>query len=912
LKQGSLRTKITIATILAMAILAAALVFITISIMNYLADVILLEIMRPMAKTTAMSVQGNLHMLADRIFLLRDNAVFADPEASVAEKQRTLDLVESGIEFVWLGLYNGEGLLETGSRRSPPDIQNTAFYRAIQETRNLVINDIIGSSGAIEIIIGAPVFNGENISYYLVGSYNYDILGDVLGNINISSGSTAYIVNEKGKFMAHQDIDNIRFGKSLFSYYSPRALDDILRKMNRGQIDSSRLGGRGQKIFAFAPVRGTRWSLVIEAPRNDFMAAIRPGVCISILITLVLLVCYAFISNLFIDRILTKPLWLITESARRIKRGIFGYQFPRHLIIRKDEIGQLAGAFVSMSRSIEGSISEIETIIHAVGAGRLDQRAQLTSFEGDYVKIVSGVNGALDLICSYLDAIPVALALFNEKREMLYHNCAMDEFLIIHGMGTRDPRLLEQIAGSGNGLSGDTLAARAAAVFDPTVSDPQPFTADIAMLGADGGSNFLLNIQRASNGAQERNSVCVILLLSDVTQLTQAKLNAEAASRTKSDFLSRMSHEIRTPMNAIIGMTQIAKSTGEQKKILNCIEQIESSSNHLLGVINDILDFNKIESSKLTLDITEFSLSADLDFVVSMMLSKARQQNIDIRLNIENIENDGVSSDALRLNQVLINLLSNAVKFSPGGSEILLNVRELGHEEGFSTYRFEVIDHGIGISEYHISKLFRPFEQADGSITRNYGGTGLGLVISKSLVEMMGGKISLKSTEGKGSAFTFTIHCAARPAIKKQVGEAAGASSFGDYDFSGKRCLVVDDIDINREIILELLSGTGMTLETAENGRDALEKFKASQKGYFDIILMDMQMPVMDGCTATRGIRSLNREDAAMIPIVAMTANVMREDVSRAMESGMTSHLGKPIEVGVMLKTIREQIGPAR
>jgi signal transduction histidine kinase/CheY-like chemotaxis protein len=513
----------------------------------------------------------------------------------------------------------------------------------------------------------------------------------------------------------------------------------------------------------------------------------------------------------------------------------------------------------------------------------------------------------MDVICSHLDAIPVAFALFNGEKEMLYRNNAMSDFLLMHDLGNCGAELLEKLAGSGSLASGGALDPHVEAIFDPGIGNPDPFTADIAILGHNGGSNFTLNIQRTVVSGPNKDSLCVLLMLSDVTMLTRAKIDAEMASRAKSDFLSRMSHEIRTPLNAVFGMTRIAKTTTDTEKIRTCLEQVENSSNHLLGVINDILDFSKMESGKLLLDITGFSLCENLDFIVSMMLPRAKEKGINIRLSVIDIKNDGIFADSLRLNQVLINLLSNAIKFSHPNSEVLLNVRELGSEGGFSTYSFEVIDHGIGISEYQASKLFRPFEQGDSSITRNFGGTGLGLVICKTLVDMMGGKITLTSEEGKGSAFAFTIHCASKPAAEIKI-EAPPDSVDDNFDFSGKHCLVVDDIDINREIIFELLSGTNLEMESAVNGLEAVEKFKSAGKGYYDIILMDMQMPVMDGCTATREIRRMEKNSGGGTSIIAMTANVMHEDIQKAIESGMNAHLAKPIELEVTLRTIGEQL----
>ena len=518
------------------------------------------------------------------------------------------------------------------------------------------------------------------------------------------------------------------------------------------------------------------------------------------------------------------------------------------------------------------------------------------------------IPGSIEPLQAILNVIPVALALFNIRKEMVYYNNAMDDFLLMHDLADSGSAFLPSIIGSGQDAGG-SLDPEAEAIFDLSILHPAAFTTDIAILGHDGGSNFAVTLQRT--GLDSETSFA-FLLLNDVTMLTRAKIDAEAASRTKSDFLSRMSHEIRTPMNAVLGMTQIARNSSDMEKILNCLEQVDSYSHHLLGILNDILDYSKMESGKMLLDSIEFSLQKNLNYVVSLMLPRAKERKINLVLKIVNLQNDIIKADSLRINQVLINLLANAIKFSHEGGEVILRLSELGFFDDLSSYKFEVIDHGIGINPYQASKLFRPFEQADGSITRNYGGTGLGLAISKTLVELMGGKIDLESAEGQGSTFSFTIHCPSKMSMDTQPLDEVNTVDSDDFIFEGKRCLIVEDIDINREIIQELLSVTKMTLMTAENGKEAVNIIKEKGPSFFDLILMDMQMPVMDGCTATEEIRLIEKQWAQEgkifkgLIIIAMTANVLYEDIKKAIDSGMNAHLGKPIELDITLKTIKE------
>jgi signal transduction histidine kinase/CheY-like chemotaxis protein len=385
---------------------------------------------------------------------------------------------------------------------------------------------------------------------------------------------------------------------------------------------------------------------------------------------------------------------------------------------------------------------------------------------------------------------------------------------------------------------------------------------------------------------------------------------AETASQSKTDFLSNMSHEMRTPMNAIIGMTAIAKSTSDIERKDDCLNKIENASVHLLGVINDILDMSKIEANKFDISPIEFDFEYMLQKTADVINFRIedKQQHFTVFVD-KNIPRCLIGDDQ-RLMQVITNLLSNAVKFTPEGGSVRLDAKLLKDDNDICRILVKVSDTGIGISKEQQSRLFTSFQQAESSTSRKFGGTGLGLAISKRIVELMDGKIWVESELDKGSSFIFTF-CARHGVNDGQTplgdSEQHGETSPESDDFGAYRILLAEDVEINREIVLALLEPTGMDVDCAENGAMALSLFEASPDSY-DMIFMDVQMPEMDGYEATRRIRALGTAKAKSIPIIAMTANVFREDVEKCLEAGMNDHLGKPIDFDEVLGKLRSYL----
>lgn len=405
----------------------------------------------------------------------------------------------------------------------------------------------------------------------------------------------------------------------------------------------------------------------------------------------------------------------------------------------------------------------------------------------------------------------------------------------------------------------------------------------------------VLDKQRAEQARQEQ-------LLRD------ALASAQAANRAKSDFLSRMSHDIRTPMNAIIGMSTIGQMKLDDKEgVKDCFTKIDVSSQYLLSLINDILDMSRIETENMDIAHEKFEFQAFVDEINQIICPQALERKITYEMSCRNPIEKYYIGDVLRMKQILMNLLSNALKFTPSGGKIDVEIREVKRHDGYSYMRFSVVDNGIGMSEEFQKCLFRPFEQEAPGDARNHVGTGLGLSIVYNLVQLMNGSITVKSKKNEGSAFVITIpfQIIADGIEEEQERDKAGE---GKNLLAGKRVLLAEDNQLNLEIAQTLLEMNEILVDTAEDGKQAVEAFQRHEPGTYLAILMDIRMPVMDGLEATRQIRALNREDAALIPILAMTANAFEQDKQKAAEAGMSGYLAKPLNIKKILDELEKRL----
>lgn len=379
------------------------------------------------------------------------------------------------------------------------------------------------------------------------------------------------------------------------------------------------------------------------------------------------------------------------------------------------------------------------------------------------------------------------------------------------------------------------------------------------------------------------------------------------------EFYSRMSHDMRTPMNAILGMAELSKDETNLATLHNNFEKVEDSGRYMLGLINDTLELQRIDTGRLSIEPEPVYCVDVLHNILDMMNPVAKAKNIDIKVECINLDDSICCKlDPLRFKQIFMNLLSNAVKFTPENGNVTLTLELLSKEDSIYHFKIIVADTGVGMSEEFMKKgLFKPFEQEKNPMTASYAGTGLGMAITKRIVELMDGSIEVKSIQGKGTTFTLLLDLEAAdfgdvfPLGKENDDENKMAP---EEVLSGRHILIIEDNKLNLEIAKRLLTKEGAIVIGAENGKEGVEIFEKSELNFFDAVLMDIHMPVMDGLTASRTIRALEREDSASVPIIAMTANAYREDIQASLDAGMNDHLSKPVDSRLLFVTLAKYI----
>lgn len=385
-------------------------------------------------------------------------------------------------------------------------------------------------------------------------------------------------------------------------------------------------------------------------------------------------------------------------------------------------------------------------------------------------------------------------------------------------------------------------------------------------------------------------------------KLAEAAKLANVANEAKTEFLSNMSHDIRTPINGIMGMTAIALKENNPQKTIDCLNKIQGASNHLMSLINDILDMSRIERGKIEITNSNLNIINLIEECVSIIYGQLENRNLEVVVDVEKVIHRELFGDDLHLKQVLINILGNAVKFTPDGGKVWIRIKETDHTSTMAWFEIEVEDTGIGMKEEFLKDIFRPFSQEASNSRTTYQGTGLGMSITKNIIELMDGNISVESVYQKGSKFTVTLPFMINSRYQGRIEKEARKN------ISGIKILLVDDNELNLEVAKELLESEGAVITTAWNGEEAVEIFNSSKEFDFDVIIMDIMMPILDGLEATKKIRSLQRRDATQIPIIAMTANAFREDIQKSLDAGMNEHISKPVDIETILMAINKFI----
>jgi len=615
---------------------------------------------------------------------------------------------------------------------------------------------------------------------------------------------------------------------------------------------------------------------------------------------------------------ISKPLITLTNDIKKLSSGDFDVLKSSNLVYRQDEFGEIYRAFYDFNIKVATLIDNMVVQSVQVGKGNLSTRMEedKVMFSGKYETFVNESNKMLDTMRNTLNIIPNRIIFYDTEFNELYRN---NPPKFSYRINTDEKELgIEEVSFNHDDEILEKNKDKIRGIYDQfVVSDELTYNTNISFISDQEEEHKVhYNMFFAKNGEGDEAGICVVF--TDVTEYVEMSEAAEASNKAKSGFLSKMSHEIRTPMNAIIGMTEIAKRQNTDDRMQQTLTNIELSTKHLLAIINDVLDISKIEYGNFKLQYEPVNLKTTMNEITKIMEFSASKRDIALNLIFEDLPDEAlyVNTDDARFRQVIINLLSNAIKFSDEESHIDMKLSSVNSETlGYTSIRFSVRDYGRGINEQDKDKIFEAFEQSRSNIVKKHGGTGLGLPISNAIVvQMGGGGINVDSKFGEGSDFWFVLDMEnvspdsvevaidQESKIKKEQKELAPGS------LKDKRILIVDDIDINREIVISLLEKTGLNIDEANDGNVATEKFEENDAGYYDMIFMDIQMVYMDGYQATENIRKSDKEDAKTIPIIAMSANAFKEDVDKALSVGMNGYVTKPVDYENLIDTIRQNL----
>ena len=611
---------------------------------------------------------------------------------------------------------------------------------------------------------------------------------------------------------------------------------------------------------------------------------------ISFSISLVVLITFAVTAAIvaFLRSVVINPIKELTDISSEIAVGNIYASVPRWITERSDEMGTLGSSYESMNNSVRNMYSNNNILFEAAMSGQLDIRVDSAQFKGFFAQLVEKMNDTLDIVGVYFDRIPGSLVILDDCYDIAYSNSHYKETFSGFDLVFLWQKMMDE-------ADNHDLGALKAKLAETLHEGEYTTTASFTISGRARWFTYVCNKIDNNNGA--------VIVLWDNTELVLAKDKAMQANKAKSEFLSRVSHELRTPLNVIMSMAKLGINERDLENSANRFNKIYTSSGYLAQIINDVLDMSRMESGKTKIRYAAMDLGRVLGECTDMLSSKADEKDLKLLAYIDPSVPGRLVGDEFRIRQIIINLISNAIKFTDRG-HVSVRVGLLCENEHTADISFEVSDTGVGMSEEFLEKIFTPFEQEDQFLSRRYEGTGLGLSISHDLVVLMGGEMEVASRLGEGSRFSFVIPFEKTSAAPAEA-EPEPIETGGDAPtLAGKKILLVDDIEINRLIVREIFSETGAEITEAEDGRDAYEKFILSPAGHFDCVLMDIQMPKMDGYEATKAIRGSGRADSG-VPVVAMTANALREDIDTALASGMDDHLAKPLDFDACIETVR-------